>query len=266
MKTLLRNSIVAALALSVCGLFAADGKAAPAQPQAKTAEKAQKGTSWTPFQLVFLPGIPDSSMNSTVYGLKLGIPATGGRGLVKGVEASFFYSGTKDVEGCQASWFGPAIAQGDVYGIQATMAMALVYRLTGFQAAGLAFTTQPSKGCQAGISAVAEDDFKGFQTGAVTVTDGELAGFQFGAVNIVTKIFKGFQCGAVNIVTGVFKGFQCGVVNYSSDEGIQLGGINIIADSWIPVMPIFNICLSSKDKKAEPAADANCPKANVSAK
>ena len=251
MKTLLRNSVVAALALSVCGLFAADGKAAPAQPQVKTAEKAQKGTSWTPFQLVFLPGIPDSSMTSTVYGLKLGIPATGGRGLVKGVEASFFYSGTKDVEGCQASWFGPAIAQGDVYGIQATMAMALVYRLTGFQAAGLAFTTQPSKGCQAGISAVAEDDFKGFQTGAVTVTDGELDGFQFGAVNIVTKIFKGFQCG---------------VVNYSSDEGIQLGGINIIADSWIPVMPIFNICLSSKDKKAETVKDANCPKANVSAK
>ena len=83
MKTLLRNSVVAALALSVCGLFAADGKAAPAQPQVKTAEKAQKGTSWTPFQLVFLPGIPDSSMTSTVYGLKLGIPATGGRGLVK---------------------------------------------------------------------------------------------------------------------------------------------------------------------------------------
>lgn len=100
MKTLLRNSVVAALALSVCGLFAADGKAAPAQPQVKTAEKAQKGTSWTPFQLVFLPGIPDSSMTSTVYGLKLGIPATGGKGLVKGVEASFFYSGTKDVEGC----------------------------------------------------------------------------------------------------------------------------------------------------------------------
>lgn len=43
MKTLLRNSVVAALALSVCGLFAADGKAASAQPQVKTAEKAQKG-------------------------------------------------------------------------------------------------------------------------------------------------------------------------------------------------------------------------------
>ena len=261
MKALLKCGAVAALVLSVCGLFAAEGAAAPAQSGTQNAEKTSGEVSWTPFQLVFIPGLPSSSMTSTVYGLKLGIPATGGRGVVRGIEASFLYSGTKDVDGCQASWFGPAISLGEVYGVQATMSMALAKRITGFQAAGLAFITDPSVGCQAGISSVAMDGFKGFQTGAVTVTDGDFGGFQFGAVNIVSKIFKGFQCGAVNIVCGVFKGFQCGVINFSSDEGIQLGGINIIADSWVPVMPIFNICIGSGDKKdAEaPAAEKTAP-------
>ena len=261
MKTLLKRGAVAALVLSVCGLFAAEGAPAPAKSGTQNTANAQQETSWTPFQLVFIPGLPNSSMTSTVYGLKLGIPATGGRGVVKGIEASFLYSGTKDVDGCQASWFGPSIALGEVYGVQGTMSLALAKRLTGFQAAGLSFLTDPSAGCQAGISSVAMDGFKGFQTGAVTVTDGDFGGFQFGAVNIVSKIFKGFQCGAVNIVCGVFKGFQCGVINFSSDEGIQLGGINIIADSWVPVMPIFNICIGSGDKKdAEaPAAEKTAP-------
>ena len=262
MKTLLKRGAVAALVLSACGLFAADSAAAAASSGTPAAANApQQETSWTPFQLVFIPGLPNSSMTSTVYGLKLGIPATGGRGVVKGIEASFLYSGTKDVDGCQASWFGPSIALGEVYGVQGTMSLALAKRLTGFQAAGLSFLTDPSAGCQAGISSVAMDGFKGFQTGAVTVTDGDFGGFQFGAVNIVSKIFQGFQCGAVNIVCGVFKGFQCGVINFSSDEGIQLGGINIIADSWVPVMPIFNICIGSGDKKdAEaPAAEKTAP-------
>ena len=256
MKALLKSGAVAALVLSVCGLFAAEGAPAPAQSGTQNTANAQQETSWTPFQLVFIPGLPNSSMTSTVYGLKLGIPATGGRGVVRGIEASFLYSGTKDVDGCQASWFGPAISLGEIYGVQATMSMALAKQITGFQAAGLAFMTDPSVGCQAGISSVAMDDFKGFQTGAVNVTAGEFGGFQFGAVNIVAKIFKGFQCGAVNIVTGAFKGFQCGVINFSADEGVQLGGINIIADSWVPVMPIFNICLSSGDKKAVEAPEA----------
>ena len=263
MKALLKNSAVAALILSACGLFAAEGAAAPAQSETSNSANAQEETSWTPFQLVFIPGLPNSSMTSTVYGLKLGIPATGGRGVVKGIEASFLYSGTKDVDGCQASWFGPSISLGNVYGVQGTMSLALARQITGFQAAGLAFMTDPSVGCQAGISAVAMDDFKGFQTGAVTVTAGEFGGFQFGAVNIVSKIFKGFQCGAVNIVCGAFKGFQCGVINFSSDEGIQLGGINIIADSWVPVMPIFNICLGSDDEKP---ADAPAAEKAVTAK
>ena len=247
MKTLLKRGAVAALVLSACGLFAADSAAAAASSGTPAAANApQQETSWTPFQLVFIPGLPNSSMTSTVYGLKLGIPATGGRGVVKGIEASFLYSGTKDVDGCQASWFGPSIALGEVYGVQGTMSLALAKRLTGFQAAGLSFLTDPSAGCQAGISSVAMDGFKGFQTGAVTVTDGDFGGFQFGAVNIVSKIFKGFQCG---------------VINFSSDEGIQLGGINIIADSWVPVMPIFNICIGSGDKKdAEaPAAEKTAP-------
>ena len=134
MKKLCKSVLIAAFVFSVLGLVAAEKTAsAPAAP---------KQVNWTPFQLAFLPGVPGSTWDSTVYGLKLGIPATGGIGLVKGVEASFFYSGTRDVEGCQASWFGPAIAE-DVYGIR-RHGMAFVYRMTGFRRRTRLYE-QPSK-------------------------------------------------------------------------------------------------------------------------
>lgn len=243
------------------GAWAADEKAAPAEvkkaapAEAKKAEPAKdkKPEGWTPFQLVFYPGMPSYSETSKVYGLKLGVPATGGNGSVTGIEASFLYSGTRVVEGIQASWFGPALSYGmgpdgkgaEVYGLQAGPVMAFTHTINGLQVGGIAYVTQASRGVQVGLGSVSRKCFDGFQTGCANVAANEFNGFQFGPVNYVHKVFNGCQMGAVNLFSGeAFKGFQTGVVNVcTGKKGIQLGLVNVIADGWVPVMLFFNIGL-----------------------
>ncbi|OQA80290.1 MAG: hypothetical protein BWY31_04033 [Lentisphaerae bacterium ADurb.Bin242] len=239
---------------------AEDAKAPPpdtkkASPEVRKEAPApvQKPQGWTPFQLVFYPGMPSWAENSTVYGLKLGVPMTGGNGSVTGVEASFLYSGTRDVTGIQASWFGVANSHGlgpdgkgaTIYGVQAGPTMAFTHSFYGLQAGSVSYVTQHSCGAQAGFANVSRKRLDGFQTGLANVSANEFNGFQFGPVNYVYKIFNGFQLGAVNIFSGeAFCGFQTGIVNVcTGKKGIQLGAVNVIADSWLPFMIIFNISL-----------------------
>ncbi len=255
------TSVVVLFAVSL-GIGAAEnGKTTP--PEAKKdspaavvkapeQEKA-KSPGWTPFQLVFYPGMPAYSENSTVYGLKLGVPLTGGNGSVTGVEASFLYSGTRDVTGIQASWFGVANSYGvgpdgkgaTIYGVQAGPATAFTHSFYGLQAGGFSYVTQPSYGVQAGFGCVSRKRLDGFQTGLANVSANEFNGVQFGPVNYVYKIFNGCQAGAVNIFSGdLFEGFQLGVVNVATGKkGIQMGLVNVIAGGRLPFMILFNISL-----------------------
>lgn len=218
--------------------------------------------SWTPIQLVVFPGVPPCILDSNIRGLKVGIPCSGGTGSLQGVEASFLYSGTSyghpesEVEGIQCSWFGPCIAQ-TLSGVQATQLFAYANNITGFQAAPLAFLRNDSVGFQFGCGVVAMNGFDGFQAGAATVTAGNFNGCQLGVVNVAPKECTGAQLGGVavagdtsgcqfnivNIITKVSKAFQVGAVNYSQSGGIQFGAINIIADSWLPVMILCNFKL-----------------------
>ncbi len=219
--------IFATVLFTVAGLSAAE-----------QGNEAKNSRPFTYFSLGILPGVPNSTQLYNVRGLKLGIPVVNGTGYVRGIEASVLYSGTYEIEGCQASLVGPVIAR-SIMGVQASMGPAICKDFSGFQASGGAVCIRNAMGCQAGIATVAHN-FTGFQTGAVNVVTNELTGFQFGAVNIANNRYHGFQCGAFNFVTGAFKGFQCGVFNFSSRDGIQLGGINVIANGYLPVTILFN--------------------------
>ncbi len=254
------TSVVVLFAVTIGMGAAENGKTAatqtvkPAPVAVKAPEQAKTHSpGWTPFQLVFYPGMPAYSENSTVYGLKLGVPLTGGNGSVTGVEASFLYSGTRDVTGIQASWFGVTNAYGlgpdgkgaTIYGVQAGPATAFTHSFYGLQAGGFSYALKPSCGVQAGFGCVSRARLDGFQTGLANVSANEFNGFQFGPVNYVYKIFNGCQAGAVNIFSGdLFEGFQLGVVNVATGKrGVQLGLVNVIANGRLPFMILFNISL-----------------------
>lgn len=254
------TSMVVLFAVTIGMGAAENGKTTPPQavkptPVAVKAPEQAKAQSlgWTPFQLVFYPGMPAYSENSTVYGLKLGVPFTGGNGSVTGLEASLLHSGTRDITGVQASLFGTALCYGTgpngegatVYGLQAGPTMAFAHSFYGFQAGSITFVTKPSSGVQAGFGNISRKSFDGFQTGLANVAANEFNGFQFGPVNYVYKVFNGCQLGATNIVSGEnFDGFQLGIVNVATGKkGIQMGLVNVIANGKLPFMILFNISL-----------------------
>ena len=181
-------------------------------------EKATEGpprplNEWTFFQLGFFPEIPGNTMYSNVYGIKLGAPMVCGYGRVYGVEPSFLYSGTDYVKGIQAAWVGFSDAK-EVYGLQASMGV-----------------------CMA-------DKVWGIQTGAVCIAK-KTAGIQFSGVG-VTETSSGIQAGIVN-VSNYVKGLQLGAFNWSKEGAFQIGAVNMIEDSWLPFMIIFNV--SFKERK-----------------
>ncbi len=189
---------------------------------------------WTFFQIGFLPGFPGATKYSNVYGLKLGAPMVDGDGRVYGIEPSGLYSGTNYVNGIQAAWFGLASAK-EVQGLQACIGATITDKVWGVQAAILNIAQQ-SWGFQPGGVNIIKDG-KGIEGSLVNVSE-TYQGLQFGGVNITDNL-KGFQASACNI-TKYTKGLQFGLFNYSSEGAAQLGVINIIEDSPIPFMPIFN--------------------------
>jgi hypothetical protein len=137
--------IVACLSVNV---FAQDASAAK-QPVKKDAP-VKALNDWEFFELAFVPGVPSSSVNSKIYGVKVGAPISSGNGIVDGVEASLFTSMTDNVN--------------------------------GFQTAGFYVDTQKMNGLQFSIVNSA-DDLGGVQLGIVNMT--QKKGFQIGFVNYI---------------------------------------------------------------------------------
>ncbi|MDD5208453.1 MAG: hypothetical protein PHV36_03640 [Elusimicrobiales bacterium] len=80
---------------------------------------------------------------------------------------------------------------------------------------------------------------EGLQMGLATSSD-KASGIQWGALNM-TKDMKGAQVGFVNYAEK-FSGLQFGLVNYAAamGKGLQLGLVNVIRNSTLPVMVIAN--------------------------
>ena len=95
--------LLAVTALSVFSAVAAE-PAAPAKsaPQPAVAEPP-RDYDWTFIAFSFGKDIPVDAATTSVYGVKIGVPASGGPAPVYGVEGSILYAGTDEVNGVQAS-------------------------------------------------------------------------------------------------------------------------------------------------------------------
>lgn len=140
---------LAAFALSLCGAVAAE-PAAPAKtaPQPAVAEPP-RDYDWTFIAFSFGTDIPADAATTSVYGVKIGVPATGGPAPVYGVDASILYAGTDEVNGVQASLITTDSK-----------------KTTGLQFSLVNFSVKVA-GLQLGIVNVADDE--AFQLGLVNI-------------------------------------------------------------------------------------------------
>ena len=105
---------------------------------------------------------------------------------------------------------------------------------------GLIYSKTPEvRGLQWNLIYNKSEDMEGVQLAFVNSADAA-AGLQYGCVNL-TKDMKGVQLGFVN-VADKFSGFQFALVNYTKvmEKGLQLGLVNIIKNSKLPVMVVAN--------------------------
>ncbi len=99
---------IAATALLMLAAGAAEPAVAVIKPDG-TAEPANlvvqriPDYGWTFLSFSFTPDVPEDAAYTTVYGVKVGVPITGGPAPVNGVDAAIFYAGTDEVNGLQAS-------------------------------------------------------------------------------------------------------------------------------------------------------------------
>ncbi len=140
---------LAAFALSLCGAVAAE-PAAPAKtaPQPAVAEPP-RDYDWTFIAFSFGTDIPADAATTSVYGVKIGVPATGGPAPVYGVDASILYAGTDEVNGVQTSLITTDSK-----------------KTTGLQFSLVNFSVKVA-GLQLGIVNVADDE--AFQLGLVNI-------------------------------------------------------------------------------------------------
>lgn len=204
-----------------------------------TDETLRPEDEWTPFQIVFLPKLPSYAHNSNVYGIKSGWPITCGIGRVRGLEISWFYSGTEHIRGVQASWL--INDNRFMQGLQVTWILNINrVMFDGIQASCIANFAGNLQGLQCGGFNMAKN-FTGFQPGVFGNIANDFTGFQLGLYNVADDM-RGFQLSGVN-VSDACDGLQFGFVNVAKERGVQLGLINIIKGSPLPFFPIFNICL-----------------------
>lgn len=62
-----------------------------------------KDLPWDFFSVVFYPGVPSSSAYSNTGGIRLGLPVSGGKTAVFGIETAVFCCATKEVRGLQTA-------------------------------------------------------------------------------------------------------------------------------------------------------------------
>jgi len=79
----------------------------------------------------------------------------------------------------------------------------------------------------------------GVEISAFASINGEMNGFQASPVFNSAKELKGLQFSIVNLVEKAW-GLQLGLVNCAKSGSFQIGLINYIEDSPIPVLPIIN--------------------------
>lgn len=108
---------------------------------------------WEPFQLGIGIHFPESTRKSNVYGLKLGMPFSGGEGRVFGVEFSILGSATDVIKGLQAAIF--------------------------------ANVSKMVEGVQLGLVNIVKVNCNGLQLGLVNIS--EENSFQLGLVNVLPK-------------------------------------------------------------------------------
>lgn len=140
---------LAVMALCVCGAVAAE-PAAPAKtaPQPAVAEPP-RDYDWTFIAFSFGTDVPADAATTSVYGVKIGVPATGGPAPVYGVDASILYAGTDEVNGVQTSLITTDSK-----------------KTTGLQFSLVNFSVKVA-GLQLGIVNVADDE--AFQLGLVNI-------------------------------------------------------------------------------------------------
>ena len=234
------GAVCASVTLSAAATAEPSAPTAPAQPQttaATTQCQMRPLSEWTPFQIVFFPGVPSATENSNVFGIKTGQPASGGIGRVFGLEASWVFSGTAHIKGIQACWVH---CQNDTFdGIQSSFVSCLNFKeFRGLQATLVYCQAGDFMGAQGSLVSIA-GNWTGLQSALAVSVTGDGTGFQAAGVNVVNGKFTGVQCGIYSQVEES-NGLQLGLVNVSKKKGFQFGAINYIADAWIPVLPIFN--------------------------
>ena len=227
--------VLAAMLAAVTVIPSISAEDAVKNDQTKYADSAKRSA----FQIGFFPGVPNSTQEYNVYGLKLGIPMVDGLHWVYGQELSILYSGTFYIKGAQFTLAGPTLAV-RMEGFQATPGPAISRDMYGFQVGTTAIITNEGYGYQAGVASIASK-FTGLQTGAVNVAYNKFEGWQLSAVNVTDGSFSGLQMGAVNVSTAHCEGgLQFGAINVATRNGLQFGVINIMPDSVIPVTILFN--------------------------
>ena len=78
----------------------------------------QNNLPWDFFGVVFIPGVPSSSNDTNIGGIRIGLPVSGGTNEIRGLEVGAACCWTKDVYGLQTAPFF-CISE-IVYGLQAS--------------------------------------------------------------------------------------------------------------------------------------------------
>ena len=129
---------------------------------------AVSATAAESFQVSYWFGVPDSTVDSTVEGLKLGLPISSGNGLVDGAEIGITGSTTANIDGFQWCLVGPSWAK-TVDGMQFSWANFAEKSMSGVQLAFFNFSNQG--GIQIGLFNNSNDN----------------AEYQFGLLNFNTN-------------------------------------------------------------------------------
>jgi hypothetical protein len=194
----------------------------------------------TPFQFAIWNPVQLFSKEWNVYGLR----------------ANIFYGKNQDVYGLDLGLL--ANRANNFTGIQIAGAMNRVSEtVRGVQIVGFANNVFNADitGIQIGFGNAAKN-LTGIQFGCCSEATDSSAGIQFGGIFTKTDNLKGLQIGFINLTEkGI--GVQLGIGNISTSmSGLQIGLINIMANGFLPVFPIINFSVSSKDE-APPAENTD---------
>jgi len=225
-------AVSAALVLSALSATASE----PLESDAPDGEDA--GVKWAPFMLGVAPSWPAFSVETDVYGLKLGLPMCGGDVKTRGLEISLFHSGTREIRGVQLSVIG-ASTSGHIQGVQIIgFGPAISDGLGGLQIAGALGIVGKGTGLQIAPVAI--------------VQDGGMDGTQISLLGVSERVMNGLQVGVVNVSKKI-RGVQIGLFNYCDAESgvFQIGLVNVVKDGWLPFMILFNASSGGGKRKSE---------------